>query len=714
MHDREATEDEEHLYRYFLSWRYLRVRRTNYIGIIGIFVGVGALILILSIMAGFLAESRATVRGSLSDVHHRASELEIADAGAVRGPDPRSGALASRRRWRHGAASLVRHHHVRRASLVPRRRTVFSHPRLSDLSGVHVVGIDYDGELQATEFRDAITRTKGIRDNSVANPDDPFAPPPEYEPTGRPLASVIVGEQLMRVLALERGDIIKLILPVPGEERGEIAPNDREFVIAGSFRSGENEVDLGRVFLDRRELMDFLGQAGEFSQILVRLNDYENEGQTVVQELRKSLSEKDLISGSGLSEVRTWEEFKQNLIGAIENEKTLMGIMLSLVLVVAGFTIFAILSMLVTEKRRDIGILAALGATPRGIMSLFLLIGCWDAIIGATTGAIAGIWMAVEIDPIERWLSETFHVQIFNRDVYLFDHIPSVRRRLRGRVDRPRRVLLHAPVRRDPRLQGREDAPHRRVALRMMTDQSVQTSQSLVLQARDIRKSFVVGESELEVLHGAHLDLRRGELLCLMGSSGAGKSTFLHILALLERPTEGQVLLDGTDAWALTAPDRARVRNKRIGFVFQFYHLIPELSAVENVILPGMIAHSHGTSTESARAMKARATDLLVGFGLEHRLTHRPAQLSGGERQRVAIARSLFLDPDVVIADEPTGNLDSATGEKVLDLLFEEQRKRQLSLLLVTHDERIAHFCERTLYMADGQIQADSGTPIPH
>lgn len=235
-----------------------------------------------------------------------------------------------------------------------------------------------------------------------------------------------------------------------------------------------------------------------------------------------------------------------------------------------------------------------------------------------------------------------------------------------------------------------------------------------VLHARGIRKSFEIGDRTLEVLHGVHLELLRGEVLCLMGSSGAGKSTLLHILALLEQPTEGQVILDGVDAWALNPIERASIRNRRIGFVFQFYHLIPELNAIENVILPGMIAHAHGTSKETAKQMKARATESLVRFGLEHRLTHRPPQLSGGERQRIAIARALFMDPELVIADEPTGNLDSATGEKVLELLFREQDERGLSLLLVTHDERIAARCERTVFIDDGMIQADSGTPIPH
>src|SRR5262245_1030989 len=209
-----------------------------------------------------------------------------------------------------------------------------------------------------------------------------------------------------------------------------------------------------------------------------------------------------------------------------------------------------------------------------------------------------------------------------------------------------------------------------------------------VLAARAVRKSFRVGESELEVLHGVDLDLRQGELLGLMGASGAGKSTLLHILGLLDPPSHGEVLLEGASAWKLGVTERARLRNTRIGFVFQFYHLLPELDAVENVILPAMIGRSGIFWGATARELREKAEAALVKLGLAERLKHRPAQLSGGEQQRVAIARAMFLDPAVVIADEPTGNLDSGTGEKVLDLLLAEQRERGLSLLLVTHDER--------------------------
>jgi len=235
----------------------------------------------------------------------------------------------------------------------------------------------------------------------------------------------------------------------------------------------------------------------------------------------------------------------------------------------------------------------------------------------------------------------------------------------------------------------------------------------VLLAARGIRRSFQIGPRKLEVLHGVDLELRRGELLGLMGSSGAGKSTLLHILGLLDPPTQGEVVLDGESAWKLPVERRARLRNKKIGFVFQFYHLLPELNALENVLLPAMIAWSALEYRGRKEELRERAVNLLQSFGLSERLKHRPAQLSGGERQRVAIARALFLDPPILIADEPTGNLDSATGEKVLELLLAEQEKRSLSLLLVTHDERIAHRCRRVVHMTDGRIDGEPGAVVP-
>ena len=227
-----------------------------------------------------------------------------------------------------------------------------------------------------------------------------------------------------------------------------------------------------------------------------------------------------------------------------------------------------------------------------------------------------------------------------------------------------------------------------------------------VLRATGVRKGFPIGGRTLEVLHGVDLELARGELVALLGASGAGKSTLLHILGLLDRPTAGTVSMDGEDAWGLSTLRRAALRNRHIGFVFQFYHLVAELNATENVLLPAMIAESRLRYRANRRRHRARACDLLARFGMGDRLKHRPSQLSGGERQRVAMARALFNDPEILLADEPTGNLDRGTGEKVLELLFEEQRRRSLSMILVTHDESIARQCEREVVMEDGLINA--------
>jgi len=225
-----------------------------------------------------------------------------------------------------------------------------------------------------------------------------------------------------------------------------------------------------------------------------------------------------------------------------------------------------------------------------------------------------------------------------------------------------------------------------------------------VLRALAVAKAFVLGERRLEILHGIDLELGRGELLALVGSSGAGKSTLLHCLGLLERPDRGEVYVEGAAAWSLPLTERARLRNERIGFVFQFYHLLPELTALENVLLPAMIGRSRLAFRAERRELDGRARALLERFGLSDRLKHRPSQLSGGERQRVAMARALLLDPAILLADEPTGNLDSATGAAVLELLLEEQARRKLSMILVTHDEKIARRCQRTLSMKDGRL----------
>ena len=214
----------------------------------------------------------------------------------------------------------------------------------------------------------------------------------------------------------------------------------------------------------------------------------------------------------------------------------------------------------------------------------------------------------------------------------------------------------------------------------------------MTIQASDIHKSF----GALEVLRGVDLNVAKGELVAIMGASGAGKTTLLEILGTLSRPSSGSLLIEGTDVTALGDRELAAFRGRRSGFVFQAHHLLPEFTALENVMIPALIA---GRSTSQART---RATELLTRLGLGDRLGHKPSELSGGEQQRTAIARALINEPAVLLADEPTGNLDSVTKEEIHSLLLELRRELGQTIVIVTHDPALAGICDRTLVMRDG------------
>jgi lipoprotein-releasing system ATP-binding protein len=227
---------------------------------------------------------------------------------------------------------------------------------------------------------------------------------------------------------------------------------------------------------------------------------------------------------------------------------------------------------------------------------------------------------------------------------------------------------------------------------------------SSLLEVRDLRKSFRTERSRVDVLNGIDLSVAEGDTIALVGVSGAGKSTLMHVIGTLDRPTSGEVLFRGNDVFKMGNGELAVFRNRSIGFVFQFHHLLPEFTALENVMMPALIG---GQTKEKARES---ASALLDDVGLSHRLTHKPGELSGGEQQRVAIARALVLSPALLMADEPTGNLDRKTSEEVHELLAGIQEKTGLTLIIVTHNERLAARMGKTIRLVDGRIQ-ENGNP---
>jgi putative ABC transport system ATP-binding protein len=221
-----------------------------------------------------------------------------------------------------------------------------------------------------------------------------------------------------------------------------------------------------------------------------------------------------------------------------------------------------------------------------------------------------------------------------------------------------------------------------------------------VVEAVDLFKTYQMGEVEVHALRGLSLTIKKGEVVAIMGPSGSGKSTLMNILGCLDRPTSGKYLLNGENVQAMEGNQLADIRNRQVGFVFQSYNLLSRSTALSNVMMPLRYRRNNGHQD-----IKQTAKELLVRVGLEDRITHKPYELSGGQQQRVAIARALVNDPAIVLADEPTGNLDSKSGEEIMDLLLGLNEEKGVTLIIVTHDPEVASFTQRTVRLFDGRVQ---------
>ena len=414
------------------------MRPINWIGTLSIFVAVSALILILAIMTGFLEESRKHLRGHLSDlVVTPTFDIPIHSLRAYPSRDTQ-GILAEIEKHPGvvGAAAQL----VYPGMLVPpHSERIMTNPNAMGMVMVNFLGVDIPAEYGATSLLEDLKKEVmvGPFDQRPDDLDDPFAYPEDYYPDedARPRDPILMGEKLAAIWGMRKGSELELATATLDPETGAfLQAGNRRVVVVGTFRSSFNEMDLSRIYLPREVLADWLGRPGQYSQVVVKLQNYERDNKSIISDLRVDLSSAGYIHPDpekpGFAEfpweLQTWENSRGSMLAAIENERALLGIMLGLVLLVAGFGVFAILSMMVSEKRRDIGILTALGATPRGILTLFLAIGGIEALVGMALGVLAGVTAAHNINGIEAWLSNAFGYQIFDRDIYYFDHIPTV------------------------------------------------------------------------------------------------------------------------------------------------------------------------------------------------------------------------------------------------------------------------------------------------
>jgi ABC-type lipoprotein export system ATPase subunit len=229
------------------------------------------------------------------------------------------------------------------------------------------------------------------------------------------------------------------------------------------------------------------------------------------------------------------------------------------------------------------------------------------------------------------------------------------------------------------------------------------SDRAVVIQATNLHKTFHMGTSSLEILKGADLSVRQGEFVAIEGRSGSGKSTMLHLMGLLDTPDQGSIVIHGEDVAKLGNAERCRIRNREVGFVFQFYHLLPELNVLQNTLLAAMVEKSTVAFAGERASLHERAETILKTMNLSHRLTHRPNQLSGGERQRVAIARALMNQPKILLADEPTGNLDYETGQQIMAVLNSLHTNGQ-TIVMVTHDRALARQADRVFVLREGKL----------
>ncbi len=479
-----------------------------------------------------------------------------------------------------------------------------------------------------------------------------------------------ISSGLATVWGLEAGDLIEVLSTRPTLTPFGPQPRVRRLTLAGSFASGRTE-HQERVALPLSEAAALLGLAER--RLLLSTGDLDL-ALALAPEVAARLPEGSVI--------RTWSDLNKALLFALRLEKGLMFVAVFLIVVVAAMSLVADLTLILASKRPEVGMMGAMGADPPSLQRIFL-------------------WLGPAGRPRRhRWRPSGQRRRLVARPLSpsrpagagLFSRLcPLPRAASRRPVDPGRNLCIDSlehPLCGPPGGDagtGRGPPP-----------------MSVAVEAQGLFKAYRDGARLVEVLRGVDLRVSPGEFVAVVGPSGSGKSTLLHLLGALDRPDSGSVEIGGESLAGLDRRELAAFRNRTIGFVFQFQELLADFTALENVLLPARIAGSGG------RPMQSRARNLLAEVGLGSRLDHLPSELSGGERQRVALCRALVLEPPLLLADEPTGNLDPDSGERVFGLMLDLQRRHGTTALVVTHNPDLAKRCGRLLALENGILRPPS------
>ena len=521
---------------------------------------------------------------------------------------------------------------------------------------------------------------------------------------------VIMGHELMKNLQLKRGDEIGLMTGKRDEEKNELKPITRKFIVVGSFRSGWQEIDARMCYTRRSDLHGFIDWPNDVKEVCVALKD-----PSLAEETKYEIY--DMLNKSSLRAaftVERWEDRRRTFLSAIQMERRVMYFILFFIVILAITMLMIILVLLVKEKTKDIGILISMGASTYDIMWIFLFNGVLISFLGALIGCALGTFISGNVNHIADLIFEYTGFRVFPRDVYYLDEIPSelnLASVLWIVVPTLFASLVFCAI---PAYFASRMTPVEALADRKREKNSQKnkprTAQSLtpikngILSTKELNKEYMMGSQNLHILNDLDIEFAPGKISAIIGPSGAGKSTLLHLIGLLDDPTSGQIYLDGINLDSLSQQQRCKTLNSKIGFIFQFYHLFPEFTALENVLLAAMVRDDIFSWPMTKKKKTEDAIKLLTQFGLQDRLNHLPNQLSGGERQRVAIARALVNNPQIVLCDEPTGNLDEENSQSIQDLLWDLNEEFQQTFIIVTHDLNIARRAHDVYQLEHGKL----------